>query len=132
MGEDLAPHLVCGRPCVSLEEGMATYSSIKGFPGSSARKESACNAGDPGPIPGLGRPHAEGISYPLNSWASLMTQMVKNLPAVKETWVRSMGWEDPPWRRAWQHTPVFLPGESPWTEEPGRLQSMGLQRVEHN
>ena len=74
---------------------MATYSSIKGFPGSSARKESACNAGDPGPIPGLGRPHAEGISYPLNSWASLMTQMVKNLPAMKETWVRSPGWEDP-------------------------------------
>ena len=37
-----------------------------------------------------------------------------------------------PWRRSWQLTPVFLPGESPWTEEPGRLQSMGLQRVKHN
>ena len=37
-----------------------------------------------------------------------------------------------PWRRAWQPTPVFLPGESPWTEEPGRLQSIGLQRVGHN
>ena len=37
-----------------------------------------------------------------------------------------------PWRRAWQPTPVFLPGESPWTEEPGRLQSMGPQRVENN
>ena len=37
-----------------------------------------------------------------------------------------------PWRRAWQSTPVFLPGESPWTEEPGRLPSMGLQRVGHN
>ena len=36
------------------------------------------------------------------------------------------------WRRAWQPTPVFLPGESPWTEEPGRLQSMGSQRVGHN
>ena len=36
------------------------------------------------------------------------------------------------WRRAWQPTPVFLPGESPWTEEPGGLQSMGLQRVGHN
>ena len=36
-----------------------------------------------------------------------------------------------PWRRAWQCTPVFLPGESPWTEEPGRLQSIGLQRVKH-
>ena len=37
-----------------------------------------------------------------------------------------------PWRRAWQPTPVFLPGESPWTEEPGRLQSMGSQRVRHD
>ena len=37
-----------------------------------------------------------------------------------------------PWRRAWQPTPVFLPGESPWTEEPGGLQSMGLQRVGHD
>ena len=37
-----------------------------------------------------------------------------------------------PWRRAWQHTPVFLPGESPWTEEPGRLWSIGSQRVGHD
>jgi len=37
-----------------------------------------------------------------------------------------------PWRRAWHYTPVFLPGESPWTEEPGGLQSMGSQRVGHN
>jgi len=37
-----------------------------------------------------------------------------------------------PWRRVWQSTPVFLPGESPWTEEPGMLQSMGSQRVRHN
>ena len=43
--------------------------------------------------------------------ASLVAQMVKNLPAMKETWVRSLGWEDP-WRREWQPTPVFLPGES--------------------
>ena len=37
-----------------------------------------------------------------------------------------------PWRRAWQPTPVFLPGESPWTEEPGGLQSIGSHRVEHD
>ena len=37
-----------------------------------------------------------------------------------------------PWRRKWQPTPVFLPGEAPWTEEPGGLQSMGLQRVRHD
>ena len=48
--------------------------------------------------------------------ASLMTQTGKNLPAMQETWVLSLGWEDPPWRKAWQPTPVFLPRESPWTE----------------
>ena len=50
--------------------------------------------------------------------------MVQNLPALWETWVRSLVWEEP-WRRAWQPTLVFLPRESPWTEEPGSLQSMG-------
>ena len=55
----------------------------------------------------------------------------KNLPAMWETWVQSLGWEDP-LRRAWQPTPVFLPGESPWTEELGGLQSMGSQEVGHH
>ena len=51
-------------------------------------KESACNAGDPGSIPGLGRSPAEGIGYPLQySWASLVTQLVKNSPAMWKTWV---------------------------------------------
>ena len=54
--------------------------------------------------------------------------MVKNLPAMQETCVRSLGWEEP----LEEDTPVFLPGESPWTEEPGGLQSMGSQRVRHN
>ena len=53
--------------------------------------------------------------------------MVKNLPAMWETWVGKI-----PWRRAWQPTLLFLPRESPWTEEPGRLQSMGSQTVGHN
>ena len=67
-----------------------------GFPDSSVGKESACNAGDPGSIPGLGRSPGEGIGYPLqHSWASLATQLVKNPPAMQETWVRSLGWEDP-------------------------------------
>ena len=57
--------------------------------------------------------------------------MVKNLPAVQETQVRSLGWEDP-LEESMATTPVFLPGESPWTEEPGGLPSMGLQRVRHN
>ena len=67
-----------------------------GFPGSSAGKESAWNAGDPSSIPGLGRPPAEGIGYPLQySWASLVAQMLKNPPAVWEIWVGSLGREDP-------------------------------------
>ena len=59
-----------------------------GFPHISAGKESTCNAGDPGSIPGSGRSHGEGIGYPLQySWASLVAQMVEYLPAMWETWV---------------------------------------------
>ncbi|CAI9176091.1 unnamed protein product [Rangifer tarandus platyrhynchus] len=68
----------------------------QGFPGSSAGRESTSNAGDPSSIPALGRSTGEGIGYPLQySWASLVIQLVKNLPAIRETWVRSLGWEDP-------------------------------------
>ena len=56
--------------------------------------------------------------------------MVRNPPAVQETGVWSLGGKIPS-RRAWQPTPAFLPGESPWTEEPGGLQSMGWQTVRH-
>ena len=67
-----------------------------GFPGSSAGKESTCNARDPGSIPGSERYPGEGIGFPLqNSWASLVAQTVKNLSAMRDTWVRSLGWEDP-------------------------------------
>ena len=67
-----------------------------GFPHSSLGKESACNVGDPSSIPGLGRSAGEGIGYPLQySWASLVAQLVKNPPAMWETWVGSLGWEDP-------------------------------------
>ena len=66
------------------------------FPGSSAGKESACNAGDPGSISGWGRSPGEGIGCLLQySWASLVAQMVKNLSAVQEIWVQSLGWEGP-------------------------------------
>ena len=58
------------------------------FPGGSADKESACNAGDPGSIPGSGRSAGEGIGYPPQySWASLVAQMVNSPPAMQETWV---------------------------------------------
>ena len=66
------------------------------FPHSSVSKESACNAGDPGSILGSRRLAGKGIGYPLQySWASLVAQLVKNLPAMRETWVQSLGWEDP-------------------------------------
>ena len=98
-----------------------------GFPGSSAGKESAFNAGDPSSIPRSGRSPREGIGYPLQySWTSLVAQTVKNLPVMWETYVQS--WVGKIlWRQAWQPTPVFLPGESLWTEGPGGPQSMGLQ-----
>ena len=65
------------------------------FPDSSVGEESACNAGDPGLIPGLGRSSGERLGYPFQySWASLVAQLVKNLPAMWETWVQSLGWED--------------------------------------
>ena len=66
------------------------------FPDSSVGKESACNAGDVGLIPGVGRSAGDGIGYPLQySWASLVAQRVKNPPAVRETWLQFLGWEDP-------------------------------------
>ena len=65
------------------------------FPHSSIGKETACNAGDPSLIPGSGNSLGEGIGFPLQySWASLVAQLVKNLPTMWETWVHSLGWED--------------------------------------
>ena len=67
-----------------------------GFPDSSAGTESACTAGDPSSIPRSGRSAGKGIGYPLQySWASLVAQLVKNPPSMQETWVQSLGWEDP-------------------------------------
>ena len=81
------------------------------FPHSSVGKESACNAGDPGLIPGLGRSAGEEIEYPLQySWASLVAQLVKNPPAMWKTWVRTLSWEDP-WGRERLSIPVFCSGE---------------------
>ena len=67
-----------------------------GFLHSSVGKESSCNAGDPGLIPGLGRSAGEGIGYSLqSSWASPVAQLVKNPPAIWKTWVQSLDWGDP-------------------------------------
>ena len=87
----------------------------KGFLDSSVGKESACNGGDPGSIPGLGRPAGEGIGYPLQySWASLVAQLMKNLPAMRETWVQSLDWEDPLKKGKATHSSI-LACRIPWT-----------------
>ena len=100
-----------------------TYAALRGFPDSSAGEESPCNSGDPGLIPRWGSSLGKGIGYPLQySWASLVAQMVKNPPVMRESWVRSLGWKDTleeDMATYW----VFLPGESPWPEEPGGLHS---------
>ena len=96
-------------------------------PHSSVGKESTCNARDPGLIPGLERATGEGISYPLQySWASVVAQLVKNPPAMGETWIRSLGWEDPLEKGKVTHSSI-LAWRIPWG-----LQSMGSQRVRHN
>ena len=60
-----------------------------------------------------------------------MPQTIKNLPAVRETWIRSLGWEDPLEEDMATHSSI-LAWKIPWSEEHGRLQSMGLQRVGHD
>ena len=106
--------------------------SPKDFPGSSAGKESACNAEDPGSIPGLGRSTGEGIGYLLQySWACLVAQLVNSPLAVQETWVQPMGREDPLEEKTATH-PSTLAWRIPWTEKSSRLQFMGSQRVRHD
>ena len=78
-------------------------------------------------IPGLGRSTGEGIGYPLRySWASIVPQLVKNLPKMQETWVGSLGWEDPLEKGEATHSSI-LAWRIPWT-----VWSMGLQRVGHD
>ena len=84
----------------------------------------ACNTEDPGSISGLGRSAGEGKGYPLQySWAFLVAQLVKNPSAMWETWVRSLGWEDPQEKGKATHSSI-LAWRIPWT--------MGLQRVGHD
>ena len=63
--------------------------------------------------------------------ASLVAQTVKNLPTMQDTWVRSQSWEDPLEKEMVTHSSI-LAWRIPWTEGPGRLQSMGSQRVRHD
>ena len=83
--------------------------------GNSVGKESACDAGDTCLIPGSGRSTGEGLGYSLQySWASLVAQLVKNLPAMREIWVRSLGWEDSLEKEKATHSRI-LAWRSPWT-----------------
>ena len=80
--------------------------------------ESACSTGDPGLTLGLGRSPEEGIDYPLQySWASLVAQQVKIPPAMWETWVRTLGWEDPLEKIKATHSSI-LAWRIPWTVYP--------------
>ena len=98
-----------------------------GLPDSSVGKGYACNAQDPGLIPGLGRSPGEGIGYPLQySWASLLAQLVKNPPAMQETWVQSLGWEDPLGKGEATRSSI-LAWRIPWT-----IESVGSQIVGHD
>ena len=103
-------------------------SSIYSNPDHSVGKEPTCNAGDPGLIPGLGRSTGEGIGYSLQySWAFLMAQLIQNPPAMWETWVWSLGWEDPLEKGKATHSSI-LAWRIPWTLD---FVSMGLQRGGH-
>ena len=93
------------------------------FPDNSVGKESTYNAGDLSSIPGSGRYTGEGIGYLFQySWASFVTQLVKNLPGMWETWVRSLGWRDPLEKGKTTHYSI-LPWKVPWA-----IQSMRSQR----
>ena len=82
-------------------------------------------------ILGLGKFPEEVIGYPLQySWPSLVAQMVKNPPVMRETWVKSLAWDDPLEERMATHSSI-LAWRFPWTEKLGRLQSME-SRVGHD
>ena len=101
------------RRAVHLEILACAYQ--KDFLDSSVGEESACNAGDPSSLPGSGKFAAEGIGYPLQySWASLVAHLVKNQPAMQETWIRSLAWEDPLEKEMATNSSI-LAWRTPWT-----------------
>ena len=102
------------------------------FPGSSDDKESGCNAGYPGLIPGSGRSPREGNGNALqDSWASLVAQLVKNLPAMWETWVRFLGQEDPLEKEMATHSTI-LAWRIPMDRGNCQATVHGVARVRHD
>ena len=99
---------------------------LQGSRDSSVGKESTCKAADAGSIPVSGRSAGEGMGYAFQySWASLVAQLVKNPSAIQETWVRSLGWEDPLEKGTATHSSI-LAWRIPWI-----VQALGSQRVGH-
>ena len=118
--------------CHSFENQDCYQVNLISFSGDSDGKASAYNARDLGSIPGSGRSPGEGNGNPLQySWASLVAQRLKHLPAMRESWVRSLGQEDPLEKEMATHSSI-LAWRSPWTEDPGGLQSTGSQKVRHD
>ena len=106
---------IIGKVYSYMDSDNCIYPYNQGFPDSSVGKESASNAGDPGLISGLGRSPGEGKGYPLQySWASLVAQLVKNLPEMPETCIQSVGWEDPLEKGMATHSSI-LAWRIPWT-----------------
>ena len=107
-----------------------TASCTIGFPHNSVGKESACNAGDPSSIPGSGRSTGERTGYPLQySSASLVAQLVRNAPAMRETWVQSLGWEDRLEKGKATHSSI-LAWRILWTVSPwGRKESYMTEQL---
>ena len=102
---------------------MATHSSVLAWriPGT----------GEPGGLPSMGVAQSQTRLKRLSSSSSMVVQMVKCLPAMRETQVRSLGRDDPLEKEMATHSSTIA-WKIPWTEEPGRLQSMGSQRVRHD
>ena len=101
-------------PVLETEE-TAVSTQCLGFSHASVGKESTCNAGEAGSIPGSGRSPEEGQAMTLQySWASLVAPLVKNLPTMRETWVQSLGWEDPLEKGKATHSSI-LAWRIPWT-----------------
>ena len=123
-----------GQSCRVSSDSLYTMDSRISTPlrllDSSVGKESACNAGDPCSIPGLGRSPGEGIGYPLQySWASLVAQLVKNPSAMWETWVQSLGWEDLLEKGKATHSSI-LAWRTPWgCKELDTTESFSLSRL---
>ena len=128
-----SPYIVLGITYVFKDFIMDYHIQIKGFPGSSAGKESTYNAGGPSSILGLGRCPGERVGYPLGySWVCLVAQMVKNPLVMQETWVWSFGWKDPLEEGMETDSSIFAREKSHGWRNLGANSPWGGKRVGHD